>query len=105
VEAAGGIRWPLGAVSAADGQRVAYGIRPEHLDLASSNGERSVPGEIIVVEPTGAETELLVKVGDAQIVLVTHGRPVVNPGDRIGLAMDPAMVHVFDKETGQRLAA
>ena len=105
VEAAGGIRWPLGAVSAAEGQRVAYGIRPEHLDLAGSGGERSDPGEIIVVEPTGAETELLVKVGDAQIVLVTHGRPVVNPGDRIGLAMDPAMAHVFDKETGQRLAA
>src|SRR5262252_1309643 len=105
VEAAGGIRWPLAAVSAADGQRVAYGIRPEHLDLAGSGGERSVPGEIIVVEPTGAETELLVKVGDAQIVLVTHGRPVVNPGDRIGLAMDPTMAHVFDKETGQRLAA
>jgi multiple sugar transport system ATP-binding protein len=104
VEAAGSIRWPLGAVSANEGQRVAYGIRPEHLDLASSNGERSVPGEIIVVEPTGAETELLVKVGEAQIVLVTHGRPVVNPGDRIGLTMDPAMAHVFDKETGQRLA-
>jgi multiple sugar transport system ATP-binding protein len=105
VEAAGGIRWPLGAVSAGEGQRVAYGIRPEHLDLAGSNAERSVPGEIIVVEPTGAETELLVKVGEAQIVLVTHGRPVVNPGDRIGLAMDPAMAHVFDKETGERLAA
>jgi hypothetical protein len=36
-------------------------------------------------------------------VLVTHGRPVVNPGDRIGLAMDPAMAHVFDKETGARI--
>jgi multiple sugar transport system ATP-binding protein len=105
VEAAGGVKWPLGAVSAGEGQRVAYGIRPEHLDLAGSNAERSVPGEIIVVEPTGAETELLVKVGEAQIVLVTHGRPVVNPGDRIGLAMDPAMAHVFDKETGERLAA
>jgi multiple sugar transport system ATP-binding protein len=103
VEAAGGVKWPLGAVSAGEGQRVAYGIRPEHLDLAGSNAERSVPGEIIVVEPTGAETELLVKVGEAQIVLVTHGRPVVNPGDRIGLAMDPAMAHVFDKETGARI--
>jgi hypothetical protein len=27
----------------------------------------------------------------------------VNPGDRIGLTVDPAMVHVFDKSTGQRV--
>jgi len=103
VEAAGGVRWPLGHAAGAEGQRVVYGIRPEHLDLAGARSERTVAGEVIVVEPTGAETELLVKVGEAQIVLVTHGRPVVNPGDRIALALDPAMVHVFDEETGQRL--
>jgi multiple sugar transport system ATP-binding protein len=104
VEAAGGVRWTLGSAAGVDGQRVAYGIRPEHLALvdASLGG---VVGEIIVVEPTGAETELLVKAGEAQVVLVTHGRPVVRPGDRVGLAVDPAMVHVFDKATGQRLAA
>jgi hypothetical protein len=30
---------------------------------------------------------------------------VVNPGDKIALGLDTAMVHVFDRETGQRLAA
>jgi multiple sugar transport system ATP-binding protein len=104
VEAPGGVRWPLGNTGA-DGQRVAYGIRPEHLTLAGAAASGVVGGEIIVVEPTGAETELLVKAGEAQIVLVTHGRPVVNPGDKIGLAVDPAMVHVFDKASGQRLTA
>ena len=105
VEAGAGIRWPLGNASGGDGQRVAYGIRPEHLTLASATTVGAVAGEIIVVEPTGAETELLVQAGEAQIVLVTHGRPVVNPGDKIGLAVDPAMVHVFDKASGQRIAA
>jgi multiple sugar transport system ATP-binding protein len=38
-------------------------------------------------------------------VLVTHGRPQVNPGDKINLRVDPAMVHVFDQATGQRLSA
>jgi multiple sugar transport system ATP-binding protein len=102
VEAAGGVRWPLGHTAGADGQSVAYGVRPEHLSLGGAN---AVPAEIIVVEPTGAETELLVQAGDAQIVLVTHGRPDVNPGDKIGLAVDPAMVHVFDQKTGARIAA
>jgi multiple sugar transport system ATP-binding protein len=102
VEAAGGVRWPLGHTAGADGQAVVYGVRPEHLSLGGSG---AVPAEIIVVEPTGAETELLVQAGEAQIVLVTHGRPVVNPGDKIGLAVDPAMVHVFDQKTGARIAA
>jgi multiple sugar transport system ATP-binding protein len=102
VEAAGGVRWPLAHGPGADGQAVAYGIRPEHLTLGASGG---VLGEIIVVEPTGAETELVIQVGEAHVDLRTHGRPGVHPGDKVGLVIDPANVHVFDKTTGQRLTA
>ncbi len=105
IEADGGLRWPLRSTAGTDGQAVAYGIRPEHLSLADGGVSDAVPAEITVVEPTGAETELLVQAGDSQIVLVTHGRPQVKPGDRIGLSVDPAMVHVFDQATGQRLEA
>ena len=105
VEAAGGLRWPLASAVGTDGQAVAYGIRPEHLSLAEAGAAGAVPAEISVIEPTGAETELLVKAGDAQIVLVTHGRTSVRPGDSIGLAVDPPMVHVFDQASGRRLTA
>jgi multiple sugar transport system ATP-binding protein len=101
VEAAGGVLWPLPQGPGADGQPVAYGIRPEHLTLGRNGG--GVPGEIVVVEPTGAETELVVQVGDAHIDLRIHGRPMVNPGDKVALTIDPSNVHVFDKTTGQRL--
>jgi len=103
VEAAGGVRWPLEGGPGAEGQAVAYGIRPEHLSLAGGGG--GVPGQIIVVEPTGAETELLIQVGDAQVTLRTHGRPRVNPDEKVALVVDPANIHVFDDATGQRLAA
>src|SRR5881392_4023376 len=56
VEVAGGVRWPLFASVGAEGQAVTYGVRPEHLTLAAAS-EITVPAEIIVVEPTGAETE------------------------------------------------
>src|SRR5437588_12649449 len=103
VEADGGVRWPVGHAAGSDGQIVAYGVRPEHLTLGA--GAHAVPGEIVVVEPMGAETELLVQAGAAQIVLMTHGRPAVNPGDRVQLSIDPAMVHVFDQKTGARVTA
>jgi len=102
VEAAGSVQWPLDGGPGADGQAVTYGIRPEHLTLAGSGG---VQGEIIVVEPTGAETELLIKVGEEQVTLRTHGRPDVNPDEKVQLTVDPANVHLFDRGTGQRLTA
>jgi multiple sugar transport system ATP-binding protein len=103
VESAGGLRWPIGSRNAADGQPVTLGVRPEHLVLDSGGG--GVHGEIIVVEPMGAETELLIQAGESQVVLMTSGRPHVNPGERVGLTLDPATVHLFDQKSGQRLAA
>jgi multiple sugar transport system ATP-binding protein len=104
VEAEGGVRWPLAAGSrGSDGQAVVYGIRPG--DLALGDGAGSVPAEVIVVEPTGAETELLVRAASAQIVVVMHGRTAVRPGERIGLAVDPAAVHLFDPASGLAIGA
>jgi multiple sugar transport system ATP-binding protein len=103
VEAEGGVRWPLAPGSRGnDGQTVAYGVRPG--DLAVAAGPRSVPVEVIVVEPTGAETELLVRAGTAQIVVVVHGRTQAEPGETIPLAVATGSVHLFDPTSGAALA-
>ena len=94
---AGGVRWPLNGHGGPEGQRVVYGVRPEHLSLGGADAP--VQAEVIVVEPTGAETELLVQAGDAQVIVVLHGRTHVRPGDRVGLAIDIDQVHLFDAET------
>src|SRR5688572_20813840 len=81
-----GMHWPLAAtVSAPDGTAVAYGVRPE--DIAIGGPAEPVQGEIVVVEPTGAQTEFVIQVGAAQIIVVTAGRPGVVPGQKIGLAI------------------
>ncbi|MGC1819068.1 MAG: TOBE domain-containing protein, partial [Casimicrobiaceae bacterium] len=87
-----------------DGQAVAYGVRPDHLELGGG-GERAVPGEIVVVEPTGSETELVVQIGNAQMTVETHGRTTLQPGDKVGFAIDPAHVHLFDQGSGARLVS
>src|SRR5262245_4955106 len=63
MEAPGGVRWPLQGPGA-EGQAVAYGIRPGDLRLANADAQSAVPAEIVVVEPTGAETELLIQAGE-----------------------------------------
>ncbi len=99
VDALGG-RWPAAGASAAPGQRVKYGIRPEHLELAASG----IGAEVVVVEPMGAETELLVKVQDQALTLVAHGRSSAQPGSRVHLAPQPQHAHLFDAATGVRLS-
>jgi multiple sugar transport system ATP-binding protein len=104
VEVDGGVRWPLAATSpGSDGQPVAYGIRPG--DLGVGGSADGVAAEVIVVEPTGAETELLVRVGQAQIVVVIHGRTDAAPGETIGLGVNTAAVHLFDPTSGATLVA
>jgi multiple sugar transport system ATP-binding protein len=91
-------RWPS-AASAQEGQRVTYGIRPEHLSFSTDG----IPAEIEVVEPMGAETEILVKVGGQTLNLMTHGRASVGPGERVSLAPQPAQAHLFDATSGRRI--
>ena len=95
----------MGRVAGADGQKVHFGVRPEHLEIADPGADGTVAGEIIVVEPTGAETELLIEAGEAQLTLVTHGRLDVNPGDRVGLRVHAGTAHLFDQATGRRISS
>jgi len=95
-----GARWPVPeSVAGSDGQPVSYGIRPGDLALADTG----VAAKVFVVEPTGAETELLLQVGGAQLTLVTHGRPPVRPDDAVRLGVAAADAHVFDHASGRRL--
>ena len=69
------------------------------------NGEAStgIAAQVVVVEPTGAETELLLQIGDQKFTLVMHGRTDVQPNDTVYLKFDVNKAHVFDGTTEQRL--
>ncbi|MFN9192639.1 MAG: ABC transporter ATP-binding protein [Pseudomonadota bacterium] len=101
----GGVRalgadWPLPAgLPAAAGQSVHYGVRPGDLELSADG----VEARVVVVEPTGAETEIVLEVGDRRLIVVMHGRTPVQPDDVVRLRVDPARVHVFDGAGGVRL--
>ncbi len=96
-----GAQWPMppDASHVASGTVVHYGIRPGDLELASSG----IAAKVVVVEPTGAETELLLQIGDQKFTLVMHGRTQVRPDDTVFLQFDAAKAHVFDGTTEQRL--
>jgi multiple sugar transport system ATP-binding protein len=95
-------RWPLAAVpKGTEGQAVHYGIRPTDITLSGTG--QGIAATVVVVEPTGAETELLLQVGNSQIVVVIHGRTDVQPDQTVHLAIESAKVHVFEVSLGARL--
>lgn len=103
IECSGGITWPVSGVDGTEGQAVVYGVRPGQLSLVDGKDLQAVQGQVIVVEPTGAETELLIQVGEARILMSIHGRLEVHPGDRVAISVSPGAQHVFDKVSGRRI--
>ena len=100
VETANGAKLPLIASrTGLDGKPVIYGIRPEHLEFADDG----IEADVIVVEPTGSETQIVARIGEQDLIAVIRDRRPVKPGDKIRLRPNPAAAHVFDKETEKRL--
>ena len=108
VELADGTRLdaPLNA-SGTDGQRVVYGTRPEHLMLVGTAGDAasSIATEVVVVEPTGAETFVACRHHGSELAAVFRERHDFKPGSTIHLQPDLQRAHLFDAQSGQRLAA
>ncbi len=86
---------------AGEGHPIVYGVRPEHFMLSADG----VPAKVNVIEPTGSETQVMAELGGTPIVCAFRERVSAKPGESIRIAPDPALVHLFDAETGQRFAA
>lgn len=82
-----------------DGQEVTMGVRPEHLELA----ETGLTATVSVIEPTGAETHVILKSGDVELVSVFRERHGFTPGQSVNLAPSQGAIHIFDRATGNRL--
>ncbi|MFD9900323.1 ABC transporter ATP-binding protein [Mesorhizobium sp. NPDC059025] len=96
----GGVRLqlPAGMKVTCDAE-VILGIRPEHLMLV----ETGIQAQVVIVEPTGSETQVFARLGKDEVVCTTRDRIDVRPGDRLALQPDFSKLHLFDAGTGARL--
>ena len=104
----GGYVLPVKAEGMTANANVTVGVRPEAWKLSSAESG-GLPVQVNLVEDLGAdgfahgtstfmgeEHRLVVRVG---------GRDSVRKGDTIHVTTEPAMVHVFDTESGERISA
>ncbi|HVX73183.1 MAG TPA: sn-glycerol-3-phosphate ABC transporter ATP-binding protein UgpC [Devosia sp.] len=88
---------PAGAA----GKAVTLGVRPEHLHLDPAG----LPAEILTVEPTGSETQVVARFAGQEIMGAFRERVTARPGETIRIRPDASAVHLFDSQTGARLSA
>lgn len=85
--------------------RVTVGIRPRYVDLwRSVAGSGSLPGIVEVVEPTGRDTLLHVRLGggaEARCLVARDAAPA--EGTKVALSLRPEHVLLFHPDTGAAL--
>ena len=86
------------------GDELVLGIRPEHMQVHTEQPQGvSVPSEVYVSEPLGAEVIVNAQMGSQVIKVRTPSGTKVDVGQRIWLTFAEKFAHVFDKETEQSL--
>jgi multiple sugar transport system ATP-binding protein len=85
--------------------RVQVGVRPEHVLVVDDFAAAGEVGEVVAVEPLGAETHLLVRVGGHDVRARGAGFDAHRRGESVRVAIDWEHLLVFDAEgEGERLA-
>ena len=57
-----------------------------------------------MIEPTGAETQVIARLGAEKITGVFRERVSAKPGESIAMTPDVSLVHLFDAKTGKRIS-
>jgi multiple sugar transport system ATP-binding protein len=76
------------------------GVRPEHVALVADAPWR---GEVSMVEPTGADTYVVVKTASGNVTVRTSATARWKTGDQVGLQVDFQHTSWFNVQTGVRI--
>jgi len=95
---------PEVAAALARGRAVEVGVRPEDVTVAAEPGPGRAEARLVVVEPMGSETVLMLECGGERVAARVSGDRGGEPG--AGLWVAPALERAtfFDAETGARIA-
>jgi multiple sugar transport system ATP-binding protein len=102
----GGLRVPLAAGMAArcaGRDALKLGVRPENLRLVAAAGDVTLPAEVSLLEPLGAEVLVTLRIGDAEMVARCPAAFREPPGTAIAMHVNPSHLQLFDARSGAAL--
>lgn len=83
-----------------DGQRMVVGVRPEEVSIGT--GDRAT-ARVLVVEPTGSETQVTMEYDGREIVCASRERVSLQPGDMSPISFEGSTLCFFDPDTAELL--
>ncbi len=86
-----------------DGTSVILGVRPEDISVVPGSSEHPVEALVEVYESLGEEAVLEVRCGQNSLVILTKPQLSLRNGQRLGIAMNPHKIVLFDPRTEERI--
>ena len=87
-----------------DRQTLIFGVRPEHLSVVGESGKNVLSTQLVVVEPTGADTQLVARIGETPVSALLRERSNQKIGSALHLRVEMSQTHLFSDITGNRVA-
>ena len=91
------------ANKASSAPKLTFGIRPEDIALAPTEGSVPVPASVVLTEPLGAETLVTFKVGDCELVARCAASFALKSGTAASIYLASTRMHLFDTSSGQAI--
>jgi len=89
------------------GRELTFGIRPEHVRTVPPDGDGSpsVPAEVLLVQPLGADTILRLRCGGHALTARVPADQQHRVGERLEVFLDTAKSHLFDPLSGRTIVS
>jgi ABC-type sugar transport system ATPase subunit len=76
-------------------EAVELGLRPDDLELTATDAAQSFPGRVVVVEPQGGVTVVIVDTGAGRVSVVVASENGVAVGSSVGIKLCSTRIHLF----------
>ena len=89
------------------GKKVAFGIRPESVEVVDNESSTAKPGEVLVVEQMGNEEFIYFTINGKQMTCRINVEGVADTTSRRGrqiFSFDTSRCHIFDAETEENIS-
>jgi multiple sugar transport system ATP-binding protein len=99
-----GCQIPINVTGQPKERDVVLGVRPEHLSINSPDtNSDGLVAEVVVTEPTGADTQVFCRVAGKEVVAISRERHLFKAGTPVRLVPLADQCSLFDRESGDRL--
>ncbi len=89
-----------------DGQKIVFGVRPEHIRINATAGPDVSPeydAEIELVEPMGSDSLVWLTLEGQSLTARVESNLHFRPGDKVKIRFRVGLASIFDEVDGNRL--